>query len=739
MGAARSRVASQSSIASLDLFQDSDGSGSDQDGSSVGKPASLGPTAAVGLDEHMDPFERPYKAFTRRRQSANTEEQNRLKLLQAEICQPWESSAQVLVYAGSFMLILSACLLIFGRFYVEAPELPPPNLAAFPAAPLVAWGFSVPCIFAILVLGCLEVLLIETRRERRGRRKSERRKRESQCAELTRSNSQDSGLAAPDTNAGWDSAMAACSPVPWRRKLSRMSSFSSLSSGGSGPVEASVASASSPAATAGAEEPRWVKWQARLPSRLRVWIGRLIGTGASQAEEQQGTEAGTGEGAPSGCTSLRCSADQQALRLCRVLLVASLLDTPVLVLACELGKVFGSVAALSEHSPMAGPDGAPAEVAPVAPGALAVSELQLEGTRSWPSFWQPTGAVWLPRRSSLLLVGGQEAVEVQVEPAAGQVAPSLPRRMSSAMASPLADICVALDAEDPAKVPLLMVIDAQLTIHRLDLDDITSSEPTDLRLSPAASGTRHLSSGLWMSKPEAQLRQRWGPIALGCRATGTDLVQVWLTANEQKESWPTLHASELRLWPRNSSDESQNLFGSATSSQQLQQPQRLPHLNLTRQWATRWLLADEAVHAAIGSWLEAADHGGAAVNIVVESLEAAGDGTQLLLLITANMQRERASPNTSGRRASSAVQAVRRYRRPPQPLQLLVSVADGGRSVRGCWPLPPPAMLSRREGGVARPARWMALAADEEGEKLYLVAGGATPGIATVQLPSRSV
>lgn len=329
--------------------------------------------------------------------------------------------------------------------------------------------------------------------------------------------------------------------------------------------------------------------------------------------------------------------------------------------------------------------------------------LALAWGTTWPAFWEPTGATWWPRRRELLLVGGMNLVELHVDGLPGRnQGPSLsvPRQLTEM--SSLADVCVVSNeaADDSGGDNIwLASTDSGFTIFRAD--EVATVERGGLvakHLFPhpesapgRGSDTSALPVGVSRVIRAMACSHAWGS-ETESTAKATHL---WLAANEGP--WPTVIGAKAGLANRST----------ATA------PSVLRWTDAVYRWPVQWLVADRAIaNVFVGGSHAGTRSAALAGGVTVESIEAiAADGLLMLLTSTGD--------GSIGQRKLQ---------------QLLVAVSSSGH-VRKWWIVAPPGGIEHTPAATLGVGRWIAVAVDLAGRRLFLVAGGPRPIVSTVPLP----
>jgi len=122
-------------------------------------------------DEFAEEKEKIYKDRLESRRKKETALQERLQKLQSMNAKPYDTTAQFCFLAGTLALLLSACLLVYGRFAVYPVVLPG---GLVPPRKLAACAFIVPAGTTVLSLIYIEYMhWIERRQDVLERRRPE--------------------------------------------------------------------------------------------------------------------------------------------------------------------------------------------------------------------------------------------------------------------------------------------------------------------------------------------------------------------------------------------------------------------------------------------------------------------------------------------------------------------------------------------------------------------------------------
>lgn len=317
-------------------------------------------------------------------------------------------------------------------------------------------------------------------------------------------------------------------------------------------------------------------------------------------------------------------------------------------------------------------------------------EMQLAPEAHWPSFWEPSGAVWLPAEDSLLLLGNSGAMTAAImrdSAGGGSILSDLSplQALHAATDAPLVDFCFAKSVAE-ANSGWLITIDRDMILRLTSFNGSGNLFGSWRSLNASAVLSLHDDSH---QPRRIACRSLWNlgyvPVTHGPEHMHPTL-ELWTATN--KAGWPVVvggHA-ELNVWSEGRSIQSS------------------PLLHASLHWPLRWLLTN---HIA-AEVLKHSTPSPAAITI--ESIDAKPNGG-LLLLVTVPL---------SG-----------------PLLQLLVAIHANGH-LQHCWPLAGP----KRTG-----ARWIALASVAEDasvtkgtshSRVFLVAGGQSPVVAEMRLPMLS-
>mmetsp|Transcript_61684 Transcript_61684/g.198728 ORF Transcript_61684/g.198728 Transcript_61684/m.198728 type:complete len:1023 (+) Transcript_61684:81-3149(+) len=366
-------------------------------------------------------LESQYQSLVQARLGQNDHIHTQLKRLQTLRCQPWETSSQRLLASGTLLLLMAACLLVFGRYYAEA--LPVGENARAPAAAsLVAWGFASPCIMTVLMLAYLEALLHRVRRRHRSARVTRQRRRSI------------------------------------RREMVRHPSFEP------GTVTSVVGSLSA--------------WGSSGPSR-----GEPGATGAASCAQSSHGNSNTlstcdiqavpGPSPPAFGAASDEQADRDAPAIACSLSVAVIGSLLLFVLIAAQGVTPLSVRGSGEAS----------ERRSTLPSILNIATLGLAHGTRWPAFWSPVAGAWLQQQQVLVLTDGRDAIEAAIEvnttgsDAASHcdlIRPLRLRRLTGHVMD-LGGVCIVQGAE--SAIPLFFAVDKALRLRALSVgSDIGSGD-----------------------------------------------------------------------------------------------------------------------------------------------------------------------------------------------------------------------------------------------------------------------
>jgi len=179
-------------------------------------------------------------------------------------------------------------------------------------------------------------------------------------------------------------------------------------------------------------------------------------------------------------------------------------------------------------------------------------------------------------------------------------------------------------------------------------------------------------------------------------------VHLWLASNELSQ-WPVALGVEAVL-------NASGMLSSEASSWQQRHGAQL------QRWPVRWLATAAGALAALALKPNVELKG-----ITIESIEVMNNGDLLLLL--------------TGRQADDGVAAQESHLLRPAP-QLLVAVDAIEGKVRKWWLLAQASLRPDSMAALLGIGRWIAIAVDESGMRLFLVAGGPRPRVSVVALPA---
>lgn len=352
--------------------------------------------AATKFDvETHDPYEDRYTTVWKERHEYNKNELSKFQELQQIKCHPWEQAATELLFAGTLALLIAACLLVSGSYYVQQIPLPLGE-TGFPAAPWAAWAFTAPCLMTAAFLCYLELTLQSLRDEHRAQREERRVKRRKFARYASASAS---GYNLDTDGAGINGTdevdvEIAGGELDDSLRMDRVSTDSSTVKG------ASMRSLRS--------------CDSLLPNIPLSTLRALFGF----------------------------EADFAALPIARCMVVSLFLTLPLFTIMCAVDTGSQSLQGVSTLLPES-----------FRPHLLVAEHIHTAPGVHWPPFWQPLGAAWLAETHTLLVLGSGESLLANVgeDAASGQAvisALSPFQGMSSAGVVPFVDVCSAAVRDD---------------------------------------------------------------------------------------------------------------------------------------------------------------------------------------------------------------------------------------------------------------------------------------------------
>jgi len=345
--------------------------------------------------------------------------------------------------------------------------------------------------------------------------------------------------------------------------------------------------------------------------------------------------------------------------------------------------------------------GVPEEVPVLTPTRLAL----IDGA-PLPPFWEPSGAVWWPRRDTLVLVGGAWAVDLlEVDNA---LQPAAPRRAPTLLPQ-LADVCITtgVGADD-----VIWLVSTEGLFAPWPADHGSFLHETDLFRAGVFATSSFVSS-----PPDSRVSVSTSKRVLGCCAGGTGVcsteegvnARLWLLDGLDSE-WPVLIGADISAAA--AGDGRNQSSRKLAPPSPIHQPSSLQWLSSGLRWPIEWLLADAGALAAL-SGLEDGGDSRPPSAITVEDVEVFGDSLLLLL--------------------SAVGSELSLYRPTPQ---LLVSLDVSGQ-VRGCRRLASPSEIESSELGGSAQRRWTSIAVDAVRRRIFIFAdGGADLFVASVPIPT---
>eukprot|EP00747_Dinoflagellata_sp_TGD_P039322 gnl/TRDRNA2_/TRDRNA2_140193_c0_seq1.p1 gnl/TRDRNA2_/TRDRNA2_140193_c0~~gnl/TRDRNA2_/TRDRNA2_140193_c0_seq1.p1 ORF type:complete len:575 (+),score=55.89 gnl/TRDRNA2_/TRDRNA2_140193_c0_seq1:244-1725(+) len=404
-----------------------------------------------------------------------------------------------------------------------------------------------------------------------------------------------------------------------------------------------------------------------------------------------------------------------------VLILWSCLNFVAFVIAAKLvdpataAPLWGAGATPSTWSPESGSGASPGTDTGVSRAMLTPEPVPLSWASRWPAFWEPTGAAWWPDRQALILVGGSVLVEMKVDGAVSGDGAELSTPRHVYHDAPLADVCIAGHMPGWEGV-WLASSDVAFTVM---LSHVNNSTSDKIELVMPVGPVRHLfhdAHHLDGSEQVGMPPARAGPAprALGCHTRSSmrelparDEVALWLAINEA--AWPQVLGAVVAT---GEALRFEDVAGNRTvrTSMAATGP-----VLATYKWPSEWLAADPSLAQALAPQGAPAE---LSVSATVESIEPMAGGG-LLILVT-------------GAYASAANMPDISWQALVPPPQVLVAIDTKGQ-ISHWWQLTAP---GSGVAGAAGVGRWVAMAADIEGERIFLVAGGPRPRVSVTSLPA---